>query len=74
MERTSTANDLTEAAEETAGERTPGDRGVDRERAGAARRELAARREERAAYNRRAIRRRRPGGCASCWQRLGNGP
>ena len=40
------------AAAETAGERTPGDRGVDRERARAARRELAARREERAAYHR----------------------
>ncbi|WP_423924661.1 relaxase/mobilization nuclease domain-containing protein [Candidatus Palauibacter sp.] len=40
------------AAAETAGERTPGDRGVDRERARAARRELAARREKRAAYHR----------------------
>ena len=37
---------------ETAGERTPGDRGVDRKRARKARRELAARREERAAYHR----------------------
>ena len=40
------------AAAEEAGERTPGDRGVDRERARAARRELAARREERAQYHR----------------------
>ncbi|MYB05129.1 MAG: relaxase/mobilization nuclease domain-containing protein [Gemmatimonadetes bacterium] len=39
-------------AEATAGERAQGDRGVDRERAEAARRELAARREERAQYNR----------------------
>ncbi len=40
------------AAGHTDRERTPGDRGVDRERARAARRELAARREERAAYHR----------------------
>ena len=40
------------AAAETAEERAPGDRGVDRERARTARRELAARREERAAYHR----------------------
>jgi len=40
------------AAEEAAGERTRGDREVDRERARSARRELAARREERAAYHR----------------------
>ena len=40
------------AVAETAGVRAQGDRGVDRERARAARRELAARREERAAYNR----------------------
>ena len=40
------------AAAEEAGARTQGDRGVDRERARAARRELAARREERAAYHR----------------------
>ncbi|WP_420636860.1 hypothetical protein [Candidatus Palauibacter sp.] len=39
-------------AAETAGERTPGDRGVDLRRARKARRELAARREERAAYHR----------------------
>ena len=39
---------LDRAAAETAGARPPGDRGVDRERARAARRELAARREERA--------------------------
>ena len=39
-------------AAETAGKRTPGDRGIDRERARAARRELAARREQRAAYHR----------------------
>ena len=39
-------------AAETAGARTQGDRGVDRERARTARRELAARREERAQYNR----------------------
>ena len=43
---------LDRAVAETAGERTPGDRGVDRERARAARRELAARCEERAAYHR----------------------
>ena len=40
------------AAEETAGERAQGDRGVDHERAGAARRELAVRCEERAQYHR----------------------
>ena len=40
------------AAAETAEERAQGDRGVDRDRAKAARRKLAARREERAAYNR----------------------
>ena len=40
------------AAAETAGERAQGDRGVDRARARAARRELAAHREERAQYNR----------------------
>ena len=57
---------LDRAAAEAAGERTQGDRGVDRERARAARRELAARREERAAFPSSAIRRRRPGGCASC--------
>ena len=39
-------------AAEAAGERTQGDRGVDRERARTARRELAARREERAAFHR----------------------
>ncbi|MYI65103.1 MAG: relaxase/mobilization nuclease domain-containing protein [Gemmatimonadetes bacterium] len=39
-------------AAQTAGDRTQGDRGVDRERVAAARRELAARREERAAYHR----------------------
>ena len=39
-------------AAETAGDRTQGDRGVDRERAKAARRGLAARCEERAQYNR----------------------
>ena len=43
---------LDRAIAETAGERTPGDRGIDRERARAARRELAARREQRAAYHR----------------------
>ena len=43
---------LDRAAAEAAGERTQGDRGVDRERARAARRELAARREERAAFHR----------------------
>ena len=43
---------LDRAASEEAGERTQGDRGVDRERARTARRELATRREERAAYNR----------------------
>ncbi len=43
---------LDRAAAEAAGERTRGDRGVDRERARAARRELAARREERAAFHR----------------------
>ena len=40
------------AAAEAAGERAQGDRGVDRERARTARRELAARREERAQYHR----------------------
>ena len=39
-------------AGETAGDRTQGDRGVDRERARKARRELAARREARAAFHR----------------------
>ena len=39
-------------AAKAAGERTQGDRGVDRERARKARRELAARREERAAFHR----------------------
>ena len=43
---------LDRAIAETAGDRTPGDRGIDRERARTARRELAARREERAAYHR----------------------
>ena len=43
---------LDRADAETAGEPGQGDRGVDRERARAARRELAARREERAAYHR----------------------
>ena len=43
---------LDRPAAETAGERAPGDRSVDRERARKARRELAARREERAAYHR----------------------
>ena len=43
---------LDRAIAETAGERTPGDRGVDDERARAARRELAARCEQRAAYHR----------------------
>ena len=43
---------LDRAIAETAGDRTPGDRGIDRERARAARRELAARCEERAAYHR----------------------
>ena len=43
---------LDRAAAEAAGERTQGDRGVDRERARTARQELAARREERAAYHR----------------------
>ena len=43
---------LDRAIAETAGDRTPGDRGIDRERARAARRELAARREQRAAYHR----------------------
>ena len=43
---------LDRAIAETAGERTPGDRGIDRERARAARRELAARCEQRAAYHR----------------------
>ena len=43
---------LDRAVAETAGDRTPGDRGIDRERDRAARRELAARREQRAAYHR----------------------
>ena len=43
---------LDRAIAETAGDRAPGDRGVDRERARAARRELAARCEQRAAYHR----------------------
>ena len=43
---------LDRAIAETAGERTPGDRGIDRERARTARRELEARREQRAAYHR----------------------
>ena len=43
---------LDRAPAEAAGERTQGDRGVDRERARKARRELAARREERAAFHR----------------------
>ena len=49
---------LDRAVAETAGDRTPGDRGIDDERARAARRELAARCEERAAYHRA-----RYGGC-----------
>ena len=40
---------------ETAGDRTPGDRGIDHERARAARRQLAARREQRAALPSSAI-------------------
>ena len=43
---------LDRAIAETAGDRAPGDRGIDRERARAARRELAARCEQRAAYHR----------------------
>ena len=43
---------LDRAVAEAAGDRTPGNRGIDGERARAARRELAARREERAAYHR----------------------
>ena len=43
---------LDRAAAEAAGERAQGDRGADRERARAARRELAARREERAQFHR----------------------
>ena len=43
---------LDRTAAEAAGDRAQGDRGVDGERARAARRELAARREERAAYHR----------------------
>ena len=43
---------LDRAIAETAGERTPGDRGTDGERARAAWRELAARCEQRAAYHR----------------------
>ena len=64
---------LDRAIAEAAGVRTPGDRGPDRERAKAARRELAARREERAAYHRARLRRRRPGGCARCCSGLGSG-
>ena len=40
------------AVAETSGDRTPGNRRIDRDRARAARRELAARREQRAAYHR----------------------
>ena len=43
---------LDRAVAETAGDRTPGDRGIDRERAQAARRELAARCGQRATYHR----------------------
>ena len=43
---------LDRAVAETAGDRAPGDRGIGRERARAARRELAARCEQRAAYHR----------------------
>ena len=43
---------LDRAVAKTAGDRAPGDRGIDRERAAEARRELAARCEQRAAYHR----------------------
>ena len=52
MEKTSTASDLTERLRRRLKSERRGDRGVDRERARKARRELAARREERAAYHR----------------------
>ena len=65
---------LDRAASEEAGERTKGDRGVDRERARKARRELAARREERAAYNRARYGGDDRAGARVAGSRRGSGP
>ena len=65
---------LDRAIAETAGERTPGDRGVDRERARAARRELAGALRGTCCIPSKPIRRSRPGGCARSCSRPGSGP
>ena len=64
---------LERAVAAAAGDRTPGNRGIDRERARAARRELQARREERAAYHRARYGGQRPDGCARSCSRRGSG-
>ena len=65
---------LDRAIAETAGDRTPGDRGIDRERARAARRELAGASRATRCVSSKPIRRWRPGGCARCCSRPGSGP
>ncbi len=62
------------AVAETAGDRTRGDRGIDGERARAARRELAGASRATRCVPSNAIRWRRPGGCARCCSRPGSGP